>query len=159
MKDSREITACATELQSKANDLISQFWKRFAPWYLLPVFTQRTQATQTALYAQGRMSLSDVNALRYKADLPPITAEENARKVTWTTNSRHCIFPSEAIDFAIAIDPDGPTGPLKPKIDWEDESRYKAMGALAEELGLVWGGRWGDPGHVELPKRVNIEKA
>jgi hypothetical protein len=158
MKDSREISACAPELQAKANELIEQFWKRFAPWYLLPVFTQRSQDTQTALYAQGRMSLAEVNALRLKANLLPISVEENARKVTWTMNSRHCVVPSEAIDFAITIDPDGPTGPKKPQIDWDDEARYKAMGTIAESIGLLWGGGWGDPGHVELPRRSTIVK-
>jgi hypothetical protein len=159
VKDSREITACATELQSKANQLIEQFWKRFAPWYLTPIFTQRSQQTQTALYAQGRMPLPDVNALRLKANLLPLSEKENERKVTWTMNSRHCIVPSEAIDFAITLDPDGPTGPKKPAIDWDDEARYKAMGAMAESLGLVSGASWGDIGHVELPRRGNIEKA
>jgi hypothetical protein len=158
MKDSREISACAPELQKLGYELIARYWKRFAPFYLLPTFTSRSQQTHDALWAQGRMGTAAVNSLRMLAGLQSITDEENKRQVTRTKRSKHLLNPSQAIDFAVTIDPDGPTGPLKPVIDWEDEGRYAAMGAMAEELGLAWGGKWGDSCHVELapPKETKV---
>jgi len=46
------------------------------------VFTRRTLAEQQALFAQGRESLDEVNALRKAAGLPPINAGDNASIVT-----------------------------------------------------------------------------
>jgi hypothetical protein len=157
MKDSREISACAPEMQRLGTLLIEKFWKRFAPFFIMPVFTQRTPLTHEALWAQGRTDLQTVNLMRLRAGLVPITDADN-NKVTWTKNSRHLLVPSEAIDFAVALDPDGPSGPKKPVIEWDDMPRYRAMGVMAEELGLVWGGE-SDGGHVELARRVNIERA
>ena len=155
MKDSRDIAACAPELQAKGNALIAAFWKRFAPFYLTPIFTQRSPATHEALWLQGRTSLDVVNRARNVAGLPPITAQQNMNQVTWTKHSRHLMVPSEAIDLAITLDPDGPTGPMKPVIEWEDEARYEAMAAMAVELGLVSGGPK-DLGHVELARKAPV---
>jgi len=153
VKDSRDLGACTPELQKKGNALIVAFWKRFAPFYLTAVFTQRSPETHEALWLQGRATVEVVNKARAAAGLPPITMSQNMTQVTWTRNSRHLLVPSEAIDFAITLDPDGPTGPMKPVIEWEDEGRYEAMAAMAVELGLVSGGPK-DLGHVEIPRRV-----
>jgi hypothetical protein len=150
-KDSRDLADCDPKLRALCEQLIAAFWKRFAPFFIMPVFTQRTRSTQEALWAQGRTDLATVNTLRRAAGLPPITTADNEKQVTWTKNSKHVAVPSRAVDFAVAVDDDGPSGPHKATIDWDDEPRYNAMGALAQELGLVWGGNWGDPGHVELP--------
>ena len=153
IRDSRDLAACHPALKVKAEALIAAFWERFAPFYLTPVFTQRSPETQDALWAQGRTTLEVVNNMRDRAGLAPITVSENMAQVTWTRNSRHLLVPSEAIDFAITLDPDGPTGPLKPTIKWDDMPRYRAMGIIAEELGLRWGGEK-DGGHVQLPPDV-----
>ena len=41
------------------------------------------------MWAQGRKPLEEVNTLRAKASMPPITEEENKRVVTWTMKSKH----------------------------------------------------------------------
>lgn len=44
------------------------------------------------------------------------------------------------------------------KLRWDPtDAAWAVIGAEAEKLGLVWGGRWVkpyDPGHVELPRAV-----
>jgi hypothetical protein len=132
---------------------MDEYARRFAPWQLVITSVWRSTLEQEALYVQGRVSKMELNAVRERAGLPPIYSdEEAARVVTRTRNSKHNRTPSEAVDFAVAIDPDGP-GPMKPRIDWQTASRYEAMGELAERRGLVWGGRWRqrDLCHVELP--------
>jgi hypothetical protein len=36
------------------------------------------------------------------------------------------------------------------------DSRYDDLGQMAQELGFVWGGRWGDPGHFEYHPGMRI---
>jgi len=47
----------------------------------------RPYEVQVALYAQGRETLENVNKLRLRAKLAPITHKENKNKVTWTSSS------------------------------------------------------------------------
>ena len=152
---SRLLSTADPKLAQLATELMASYAKRFGPWQLIITNVSRSPLEQEALYAQGRVeSKMELNAIRERAGLQPIYSEKEAhRKVTWTRNSRHNMVPSHAVDFAVALDPDGPDGPLKPVIDWEDIGRYEAMGELAKELGLVWGGDWGrkDLCHVELP--------
>jgi hypothetical protein len=54
-------------------------------------FVDRTMAEQTALYAQGRKTLQEVNTLRKYAGMGQISNKENGRKVTWTLASRHIV--------------------------------------------------------------------
>ncbi len=151
MRVSRSLSDCNPELAEKALLVQETFIRRFSPWLLLITCTQRPQAIQDALYQQGRATLPQVNAVRATVGLPPITAAEN-KPVTWVTHSKHTKEPAEAVDFVVALDPDG-DGPVKPVLEWEDEARYRAMGEIAEGLGLVWGGRWKKPDfcHVEVP--------
>lgn len=63
-------------------------------------------------------------------------------KVTWTLNSRH--IGGRAIDLTLFSG----KNPV-----WESR-HYDRAGAIGEELGLVWGGRWKrtpDRPHFELP--------
>lgn len=151
---SRSLADAHPLLADKVRTLQAQYAKRFAPWCLVITSVWRSPLEQEALYCQGRVPRMELNAVREKAGMAPIYDEdEAARIVTWTRNSRHNRTPSEAVDLAVALDPDGPAGPLKPRIDWHTASRYEAMGTLAEALGLVWGGSWKrrDLCHVELP--------
>lgn len=124
-----------------------------APQFLRITRVWGSQLVQDALWAQGRTSLAIVNGLRSKVGLAPITAKENLKCVTWTRQSKHTRKPSEAVDFVVAVDPDGP-GPLKPVITYNDEPAYLALGVIAERHGLVWGGRFRkyDGAHVELAR-------
>jgi hypothetical protein len=158
---SRSLSDAHPLLADKVRTLQAQYAKRFAPWHLIVTSVWRSPLVQEALYAQGRVSKMELNAVRHRAGLPPIYSDdEAARIVTRTRSSRHNRTPSEAVDLAVAIDPDGDAGPMKPRIDWQTASRYEAMGELAERLGLVWGGRWRmrDLCHVELPSLSGAQR-
>ena len=157
---SRLLSDAHPELAEAAKELMATYAKRFFPWQLLITSVWRSQLEQESLFCQGRVSKMELNAVRSRAGLQPIYDDAEAgRVVTWVRSSKHTRTPSEAVDFAVAIDPDGPTGPLKPRIDWQTASRYEAMGAIAERLGLVWGGSWRkrDLCHVELVREAPPE--
>jgi hypothetical protein len=149
---SRSLVDCDPILAEKFLLLQETYSHRFFPWFLQITCTYRTPAEQQALYAQGREGLDAVNAKRAAVGLPPISPEQN-EKVTWTLRSRHTRFPSQAIDVVPAIDPDGPEGPLKVIVDYNDIGRFRPLVSLAEKVGLVSGGGWGKPDwpHIELP--------
>lgn len=142
-------------LAEKVRALMAEYARRFAPWRLVITSVWRSPLEQEALYAQGRVSQAELNLARARAGMAPIRdADEAARVVTKTRNSRHNSIPAEAVDLAVAIDPDGEDGPVKPRIDWHTASRYEAMGEMAKRLGLAWGGDWKqrDLCHVELSR-------
>jgi peptidoglycan L-alanyl-D-glutamate endopeptidase CwlK len=120
---------------------------------LLVIETDRIQAMQDALYAQGRESLEEVNRLRAIVGLAPITAEENKRTVTNARVSNHT--GGNAVDLC-------PENPDKPGWAWWNAPReiWEAIGRIAEECGLdwcaggygqTWGKGWDNP-HFELMK-------
>lgn len=152
---SRSLADAHPLLAEKAREVMAEYARRFQPWCLVITSVWRSPELQEALYCQGRVSKIELNAVRERVNLPPIyDDDEAARIVTWTRASRHNRTPSEAVDFAVAIDPDGPLGPIKPRIDWLTSSRYEAMGEIAKAHGLVWGGDWRrrDLCHVELAR-------
>ena len=110
--------------------------------------TYRPQLEQDALYSQGRATLDIVNMMRKKANLAPITKDQNF-KVTWTRKSRHT--DREAFDIAM-LDKDG-------KVTWLTIA-YKAAGRIGKSVGLVWGGDWKTPDfpHFELPKPTEAQE-
>lgn len=114
--------------------------------------TGRTQAEQIALHAQGRLPLEQVNQLRKDAGLPPIDAERNSKKVTWTTNSLHLIQPDgycRAADFCLTKNGKA-YWDVKADIDDDEIPDYEEAGLIAERLGLTWGGRWKSPDYPHL---------
>ncbi|TAL45415.1 MAG: M15 family peptidase [Salinibacterium sp.] len=125
----------------------------------------RTQQEQWALWAQGRMSLDEVNALRLAVHFAPITAEANKGTVTNCdgvhSKSNHQgvdyngVLLSRAIDLAPYVLAPG-TG--KPFVPWEDIEKFDRIGPVARAEGLIWGGDWPpdriDRPHVELPRSV-----
>ena len=104
--------------------------------------TYRPQLEQDALYSQGRATLDIVNMMRKKANLAPITKDQNF-KVTWTRKSRHT--DREAFDIAIL---------KNGKISWNVDD-YLEAGKIGRAVGLVWGGDFKtskDRPHFEKPK-------
>ncbi len=139
--------------------VMTEFAATRAPQFLRITRVWGSQAVQEALWAQGRTTLPVVNDLRRAVGLPPITAKENESSVTWTRSSKHTRKPSEAVDFVVAEDPDGP-GPLKPVITYKDGPAYLALGTIAERHGLVWGGRFRryDGAHVEMRRESAAQR-
>lgn len=91
-----------------------------------------------------------VNTLR----TPEQQANNIAKGVSWTTNSRHLPQPPSGKSLAIDICPyeiynvHGGN-----KLDWTaSDPVWHVIGQIGESLGLVWGGRWKqkDMGHFEL---------
>ena len=98
--------------------------------------TLRTEATQQAYYAQGRMPLYTVNSLRKDAGLWVIDEVTNKRIITWTLKSKH--LDGKAIDIVPVFDG---------KIPWNIKNQeiadlYIRIGKIGESVGLEWGGRW-----------------
>ena len=130
-------------------DLIAQFIQNCAAAGLTVqvYFVDRTLAQQTALYAQGRQSLDDVNALRVTAGMTPSLTDSQNKEVTWTMNSKHVVGSdgkSRAFDFLIL---------KNGAADWTDLDLYKQCATIGESLGLVSGFSFPhiDADHLELP--------
>lgn len=111
-------------------------------WQPLVAQALRTPEEQTALYAQGRQSLDEVNELRKTAGQDPITEKENEHIVTKIKWSKH----NEGKAFDLVNIKDG-------KADWDDMKFYSACANEFEAMDLIWGGRWTkfvDHPHFEL---------
>lgn len=119
--------------------------------------TARDILEQMALYVQGRLSLEDVNRFRAVARLPLfVRNDQNAHVVTWTLTSKHTVNPRDlnarAKAFDIAIVKAGkPVWDLKVNVNNNELMDYTEAGALWEVYGGKWGGRFGDPAHMEEP--------
>jgi len=118
--------------------------------------TAREKAEQVALYAQGRESLAQVNALRKAVYLPPIGEEQNKHCVTWTLDSRH--IPETpggqvtALDVAI-IKNGAATWDIKADVNHDHIPDYEEVAKAAELCGLESGARWKKPDypHIQMP--------
>jgi peptidoglycan L-alanyl-D-glutamate endopeptidase CwlK len=125
---SRKIDELVPELQEK----YAEFKDAMEDAELKYIVTQtrRTQSEQTALYAQGRKTLEEVNELRKAVGWPALKPAGNI-KVTWTMKSKH--LQGKAFDIAM-IGSDG-------KVSWSNFLFDKA-GKVGESVGLEWGGSW-----------------
>ena len=114
----------------------------------------RTWAEQEALYAQGRVSLAQVNAMRKKAGQSPIAAKEN-RVVTQAPAGSSWHNFGLAFDIVV-LDALG-------KADWNSgHPQWKKAGQLGTSIGLVWGGnfrRFKDLPHFELTGNLKLAEA
>lgn len=133
------------------------FWKQKMDLANIPFVLTcvlRTKQEQEAFYAQGRLPIDDVNALRKAAKMQELLPKENLRKVTWTKNSKH--FPdkdgySRAFDFAILK-------PGKKEITWNVKwdgnldllPDYLQAATFAKEVGLEAGAFWNTPDNVHI---------
>ncbi len=120
--------------------------------------TARLVKEQIAYFAQGRQPLSEVNRLRKIVGLPPLTADQNKKKITWTLNSKHLVdLEDESIGndkaraFDIAICKNGtPTWDVKADVNKNNKKDYMEAGVIGESVGLKWGGRFKSPDWVHF---------
>lgn len=118
----------------------------------------RSMTEQTAIYAKGRESLDQVNALMEAAGLPDITEEENI-VVTTVRVSWH--------NFGLAVDivEDGDPQNVGIHWSWKDNADYLTIGTVAKSYyddGLRWGGWWKsfqDYPHLELAMMCSLSEA
>ena len=111
--------------------------------------TLRTTDEQVALEAQGRDALEMVNALRAKAHMKPITAEENKYTVTNCDGIRRRSPHQDGM--AIDIVPLSPFG--TPEWPPADDPRWQKIAGVMKEQGFEWGGDWlrfPDPPHYQI---------
>lgn len=148
---SRKVTDLTPSMQTKFKAFAVKLLQANIPFIL--TCTARTVDEQVALYAQGRKLFFDVNELRHMAGLPPITAEQNKHKVTWTLKSKHLIDLDDGNPdndksraFDIAITRDGkPVWDTKIDVNHDQKSDYEQAGLIGESVGLRWGGRFKTP--------------
>jgi peptidoglycan L-alanyl-D-glutamate endopeptidase CwlK len=122
-----------------------------------PIVTcgHRSAAEQTALFAQGRQPLAELNQLRKLAGLPafPAGSAEAKRVVTWVTTSRHMELPSGALDVAL-LQADG-------SVTWDAGALEKFARLMkAADARVRWGGDWdgdGDTADEKSPDRPHFE--
>ena len=147
---SRKVSDCTPSLQAKIKAFTIAMCGAGIPFII--TCTARTVDEQVALYAQGRKTLSETNALRTMAGLPPITAQQN-KKVTWTLKSNHLIdlddgnaYNDKSRAFDLAISPGGkPVWDVKVDVNQDQVSDYEQAGKIGEACGLHWGGRFKTP--------------
>jgi len=155
---SRKIEDCVIALQDKFF-LFDLRMKAVGIPFLITC-TARTVKEQIAFYAQGRETLKQTNALRKMAGLPPISPEENARKVTWTLNSKHLVDLDDGNPgndksraFDIVITRNGkPCWDVKADVNQNQIADYVEAGRIGKSVGLIWGGNFRTPDmpHFEI---------
>lgn len=137
----RGLSLLHPEVQTKALMLQELAQERFD---IRIIFTDtlRTSAEQTALYAQGRQILSEVNRLRSLAGMGPIADRQN-RIITKATLGSSWHEYGLAFDIAIT-DPDGKRIIWDSSSDWNGDGQddWAQVGSLADECGLEWGGNF-----------------
>lgn len=159
-RDIKDLTPKMQELYTKFAQAMARAGHPF-----IVTSTARTVKEQMALYAQGRQVLWEVNSLRKICGLPPITAEENRKCVTWTMKSEHLIDlddsdpnndKARAFDIVLADPKKSKSIYWNPKVDIDADGvpDYIEAGKIGESVGLVWGGRWSNPDypHFQQPK-------
>ena len=155
---SRNLDDAVYPIKLFANELIRRA-KANLDLRVIVTSVMRTYLEQVALYAQGRMPLSEVNIARKKAGMLPLEEKYN-KVVTWTLNSKHIINllddcpdndKSKAVDFGI-IDKDGKyRGDEKADTNLDNEKDYDQLGKMGEviavefEYPIIWGGTFRSP--------------
>lgn len=101
--------------------------------------TLRTLDEQKALYAQGRKSLEEVNALRQKAGLYRLVESENKYTVTNADGVKH--KSNHQGGAALDVVPEQGGRPVWPTAS---DPRWKQIAGVFKKYGFEWGGDWKD---------------
>jgi hypothetical protein len=133
----RDLKELLPDVQERVYSAIKELNSKDIAFVVLE--TYRDQMVQDAYYAQGREPLDVVNALRLKAEIQPLTEEENRQIITKARYSYHT--KRRAIDIVPALS--------NGNIPWSvrDASTAALWLSLAEVMkanGFEWGGDW-DP--------------
>jgi hypothetical protein len=157
---SRDLSRLVPKLRTFAPRLIGEAWDKYR-LKLIITNVERDILEQSALYAQGRRSLADVNALRAIAKMPPISEKENSYCVTWTMKSKHIVDLhnesqeddlSRAFDFAVLSPGGSIIWSIKADVNKDNFPDYMQVGALAMRMDptIVWGGKWKTPDYCHI---------
>lgn len=99
----------------------------------------RSFEEQKALHAQGRLDISEVNALRQLVGMVGITSTQN-KIVTNAVPGESTHQYGRAIDVAFWWDKNSDGKIQAGEVGWEGD--WYKVGQIGETLGLEWGGRW-----------------
>lgn len=116
----------------------------------------RSELLQMALWQQSRFELHVVNATRRAAGAPPISPDENKKKVTDLQFSWHCL------GLALDLVQDGDPNKAGIQWSWKDTMAYIVMGQEAKKLKIEWGGfwkAWKDYPHIQFTAGMSIHEA
>lgn len=145
---SRALADLLPKAQEAATLALDDLKARGIPYYVHS--TLRTMAEQKALYAQGRVTLADVNRLRLAAGMAPINPSENLYTVTRANGVSIALGgtgrSAHQLGTALDVVPLGAHGPEWPG---EDDPRWYDIAQSFESRGFEWGGRW--PDFPDLP--------
>jgi len=163
----RDLNNATTVMKWFIEELIKQSKDKLK----IPIFVtsvSRTFQLQVALYAQGRQTLEEVNLLRLKAGVSPITAKEN-KKITWTLASKHIINlldsdssndKAHAVDIGVLIN--GKYLTEDKDCNANKIGEYTEVGLLGEQIGgdkIKWGGRFKNSKGMPQPDNPHFEEA
>lgn len=132
VKTSRDFKLAHPVLVKMVKELFEAYKRGFPHRDIIVTCTYRNPLEQQRLYAQGRFG-----------NPGPIVTHLDGR----TKLSNHNKFPARAVDLAILE-----CG----KCVW-DETPFWPLGALAKQVGLIWGGDWvnfKDYPHLEIRSDV-----
>jgi len=141
----RDIKLCVPILR-EAWQYTQEFWSKNYSNKPQPILTctLRSLEEQKALYAQGRLSLSEINKLRKSAGLGTINAIEAKKKVTNAKEGQSKHNPdrsglSRAFDIAFIKMSSGKNNSL----DWNTKNFSEFYKLLSVKFPSVeWGGNW-----------------
>lgn len=128
-------------LQNLTTELCAKFDVHFPGWTLEITQGRRSYEEQDALYAQGRETLDQVNALRAAVGWAAIVASANV--VVTNAKAGYSWHP-----FGLAVDvaPESAVG-----IDWDgNDEHWDYIVETGESLGLKSGISWKDEPHFQL---------
>lgn len=106
---------------------------------VLIVETLRTKERQYYLACQGR-TVAQAKAMGVPVTFAEKYANPSQKQVTWTLDSNH--LGGMAFDFCKNVKGQ----------EYSDKAFFNKCGKIASELGLEWGGAFGDSPHVQVPK-------
>ena len=106
---------------------------------VLIVETLRTKERQYFLACQGR-TVPQAKAMGVPATFAEKYANPSEKQVTWTLDSNH--LGGMAFDFCKNVKGQ----------EYSDKAFFNKCGEIVSDLGLEWGGAFGDSPHVQVPK-------
>lgn len=138
---STRITECLPWLATAWLEIREQYRQERPGHELVVTCTHRSREEQFALFCKGRRQRADGSWVIDEDPKTSIVTSCDGLRIL----SKHNSYPAAAIDFAVIL----PGG----KVSW-DPREYEPVGVLADQRGLIWGGRWKtlkDYPHIEVP--------
>lgn len=112
---------------------------------VLIVETLRTKERQYYLACKGR-TVAQAKAMGVPSAFAEKYTSPSEKQVTWTLDSNH--LEGMAFDFCKNVKGQ----------EYKDNVFFDKCGRIVQDLGLEWGGAFGDSPHVQVPKNWIVPK-